>query len=65
MGNQGAVVSVRGGVVDVQFEGILPPVYRVLRTGAKREIVIEVLEQLNARRVRGIALTPRRGWRGG
>jgi len=52
MGNQGAVVSVRGGVVDIQFEGILPPVYRVLRTGAKREIVIEVLEQLNARRVR-------------
>jgi F-type H+-transporting ATPase subunit beta len=61
MGNQGAVVSVRGGVVDVQFEGILPPVYRVLRTGAKREIVIEVLEQLNARRVRGIALTPTQG----
>jgi F-type H+-transporting ATPase subunit beta len=61
MDNQGAVVSVRGGVVDVQFEGSLPPVYRVLRTGAKREIVIEVLEQLNARRVRGIALTPTQG----
>ena len=61
MDNQGAVVSVRGGVVDVQFDGILPPVHRVLRTGAKREIVIEVLEQLNARRVRGIALTPTQG----
>jgi len=61
MGNQGAVVSVRGGVVDVQFEGILPPVYRVLRTGIKKDIVIEVLEQLNARRVRGIALTPTQG----
>jgi F-type H+/Na+-transporting ATPase subunit beta len=61
MGNQGAVVSVRGGVVDVQFERILPPVYRVLRAGAKGKIVIEVLEQLNARRVRGIALTPTQG----
>jgi len=61
MGNQGAVVSVRGGVVDVQFERMLPPVYRVLRTGARKDIVIEVLEQLNARRVRGIALTPTQG----
>ena len=61
MVNQGAVVSVRGGVVDVQFERMLPPVYRVLRSGAKRQIVIEVLEQLNARRVRGIALTPTQG----
>jgi F-type H+-transporting ATPase subunit beta len=61
MVNQGAVVSVRGGVVDVQFERMLPPVYRVLRTGDKRQIVIEVLEQLNARRVRGIALTPTQG----
>jgi len=60
-GNRGSVVSVRGGVVDVQFDRILPPVYRVLRTGAKREIIIEVLEQLNARRVRGIALTPTQG----
>ncbi len=59
--NQGSVVSIRGGVVDVQFERTLPPVYRVLRTGAKRDIVIEVLEQLNARRVRGIALTPTQG----
>ena len=61
MVNQGAVVSVRGGVVDVQFERMLPPVYRVLRSGAKRQIVIEVLEQLDARRVRGIALTPTQG----
>ncbi|MGD1073401.1 MAG: F0F1 ATP synthase subunit beta, partial [Bryobacteraceae bacterium] len=61
MGNQGAVVSVRGGVVDVQFERTLPPVYTVLRAGAKGKIVIEVLEQLNARRVRGIALTPTQG----
>jgi F-type H+-transporting ATPase subunit beta len=62
MVNQGAVVSARGGVVDVQFERTLPPVYRVLRTGAKRQIVIEVLEQMDARRIRGIALTPTQGF---
>jgi F-type H+/Na+-transporting ATPase subunit beta len=61
MDNEGAVVSIRGGVVDVQFDRCLPPVYRVLRTGAKRDIVIEVLEQLSAHRVRGIALTPTQG----
>ena len=34
---------------------------RVLRAGAKNEIVIEVLAQLDARHVRGIALTPTQG----
>ena len=59
--NHGAVVSVRGGVVDVRFDQNLPPVYTVLRTGTKGEIVIEVLTQLDARRVRGVALTPTQG----
>jgi F-type H+-transporting ATPase subunit beta len=58
--NRGLVVSVRGGVVDARFD-ILPPIHRVLRAGVKREIVIEVMEQLDARRVRGIALTPTQG----
>ena len=61
MVNQGAVASVRSGVVDVQLERTLAPVYRLLRTGAKRQIVIEVTEQLDARRVRGIAPTPTQG----
>jgi F-type H+-transporting ATPase subunit beta len=59
--NQGSVVSIRGGVVDVHFDRSLPPIYRVLHAGAKGQIVIEVLQQLNARRVRGIALTPTDG----
>ncbi len=59
--NVGAVVSVRGGVVDVRFDHVLPPVYRVLRAGDGGKIVIEVLEQLDARSVRGIALTPTQG----
>jgi F-type H+-transporting ATPase subunit beta len=59
--NRGSVVSVRGGVVDVRFDHSLPPVYQVLRTGANGSIVIEVLEQLDAHRVRGVALTPTQG----
>jgi F-type H+-transporting ATPase subunit beta len=59
--NLGAVASVRGSVVDVRFDGLLPPIYSVLRAGAQNEIVIEVLTQRDARHVRGIALTPTQG----
>jgi len=54
-------VSVRGSVVDVRFDNQLPPIYTVLRTGDQQRIVIEVLAQLDAHRVRGIALTPTQG----
>jgi len=57
----GAIVSVRGSVVDVRFEHSLPPIYSVLHAGAKGEIVMEVLSQLDANRVRCIALTPTQG----
>ena len=59
--NSGVVVSVRGSVVDIRFDEHLPPIYSMLRAGAERQIVIEVLAQLDARRVRGIALTPTQG----
>src|ERR1035437_1719148 len=59
--NAGAVVSVRGSVVDIRFEGRLPPIYSVLHAGEDRQIIIEVLAQRDARHVRGIALTPTQG----
>ena len=59
--NQGTVVAVRGSVVDVRFDVQVPPIYSVLRTGQDRQIVIEVLSQLDALHVRGIALTPTQG----
>jgi F-type H+/Na+-transporting ATPase subunit beta len=59
--NVGMVVSVRGSVVDVLFEKHLPPVYTLLRTGKEKKISIEVLTQLDAHHVRGIALTPTEG----
>ena len=59
--NTGVIVSVRGSVVDVRFDEHLPPIYSLLRTGKDKEIAIEVLSQLDAHRVRGIALNPTQG----
>jgi F-type H+-transporting ATPase subunit beta len=59
--NQGSVVSVRGSVVDILFDKVLPPIYSLLHAGTEGQIAIEVLSQLDAHRVRGIALTPTQG----
>ncbi len=59
--NTGKIVSVRGGVIDVEFLKTLPPIYTILYTGDKNQIVIEVLAQIDERHVRGIALTPTQG----
>ena len=59
--NSGVIVSVRGSVVDVRFERSLPPIYSVLHAGAGGCVIIEVMAQLDAQRVRGIALTPTQG----
>jgi ATP synthase, F1 beta subunit len=59
--NLGTVISVRGSIVDVLFERHLPHVYTLLRAGKEGQIAIEVLTQLDAHRVRGIALTPTEG----
>ena len=59
--NVGTVVSVRGSVVDIRFNKHLPPIYTLLRAGIEGQIAIEVLSQLDAHRVRGIALTSTQG----
>jgi F-type H+-transporting ATPase subunit beta len=59
--NHGVVVSVRGSVVDMRFAGRLPSIYTLLHAGINNQIAIEVLSQLDAHRVRGIALTPTQG----
>ena len=61
LSNHGVVVAVRGSVVDIRFNALLPPIYSVLRAGHEGRIVIEVLEQRDAHHVRGIALTPTQG----
>ena len=58
--NVGTVLSVRGSVVDIQFNAHLPPIYSLLHAN-EGKIAIEVLSQLDAHRVRGISLTPTQG----
>jgi F-type H+-transporting ATPase subunit beta len=58
--NIGVVVSVRGSVVDIRFDAHLPPIYSLLHA-KEGKIAIEVLAQLDAHHVRGIALTPTQG----
>jgi F-type H+/Na+-transporting ATPase subunit beta len=57
----GSVIAVRGGIVDVRFPGQVPPIQSLLRTGKAGGVVIEILSQLDAHHVRGIALTPTQG----
>ena len=59
--NLGAVVAVRGSVVDVSFEKHIPNIYTILHAGDHDQIVIEVLEQHGSDTIRGIALTPTQG----
>ncbi len=58
--NAGIVTAVRGNIVDMKFEN-LPSIYALLRAGKDQQIAIEVLSQLSAHMVRGIALTPTQG----
>ena len=58
--NLGKVVSVRGSVVDIKFDGHLPPIYSLL-LAKDGDCVIEVLAQIDSHRVRGIALTATQG----
>lgn len=45
LSNFGQVVSVRGSVVDMQFNAHLPLINTVLRAGVEGRIIIEVLAQ--------------------
>src|SRR5664279_4754938 len=59
--NHGTITSVRGSVVDVRFDSLLPPIYSLLKAGVENQIIIEVLSQPDVHHVRGIALTPTQG----
>jgi F-type H+-transporting ATPase subunit beta len=59
--NIGMIVSVRGSVIDIRFDGALPPIHTLLRAGDGNRVAIEVLAQRDERHVRGIALTPTQG----
>lgn len=58
----GKVVSVRGSVIDVWFPQEIPPIYTMLRIQLRDSVIpLEVLQQIDAHRVRGIALHATQG----
>ncbi|MBZ5602304.1 MAG: F0F1 ATP synthase subunit beta [Acidobacteriia bacterium] len=59
--NAGVVEAVRGSVVDATFCDRIPSIFHVLTAGENGRVVIEVVSHLDARTVRGIALTSTRG----
>ena len=59
--SHGAVVRIRGSVIDARFPEQLPALYTRLNAGEGRSVVIEVVSHLDRQTVRGIALTPTQG----
>ncbi|MBU1055872.1 MAG: F0F1 ATP synthase subunit beta [Proteobacteria bacterium] len=59
--NEGIVVSVRGGIVDIFFNKDLPPLYTLLWAGEDKPIPIEAVTHIDANRIRGIALSSTSG----
>merc|ERR1712151_266810 len=57
MGSMGKVAQVIGAVVDVSFEGALPPILNALEvTGFEHRLVLEVAQHLGENMVRTIAM---------
>jgi F-type H+-transporting ATPase subunit beta len=57
VGNTGRILNVRGSVIDVAFPGELPQLNEALRVANGRsELILEVQQILEPRRVRAIAL---------
>src|SRR5579883_366010 len=59
--NAGVVEAVRGSVIDATFSERIPSILHVLTAGEDGRIVVEVVSHLDARTVRGVALTSTRG----
>ncbi len=47
--------------MDARFEDHIPSIFHLLRAGDEGSVIIEVISHLDARTIRGIALTPTRG----
>lgn len=67
--NQGKIIQIMGPVVDVEFEGSLPPIFNALEVipekPQKRKLILEVAQHLGSNRVRSIAFFPTRGLKRG
>ena len=67
-GSVGHVVQIIGPVVDVEFEGFLPPIYQALRIVSEGfevptpiDVIAEVQQHLGEGRVRAVSMLPTDG----
>ncbi len=60
-GNAGRVVTIRGSIVDVEFDEDLPGMYHLLRVQGESSTAIEAVMLLDDRTVRCVALQPTSG----
>src|SRR3989449_6375828 len=67
-GQQGRVVQIIGPVVDVEFDGYLPPIYQALRITSEGfdvpepiNVIAEVQQHLGEGRVRAVSMLPTDG----
>jgi len=64
--NTGTITQIIGAVIDVRFEGALPPIYSALRaTSGDHEIVFEVEQHIGQHEVRAIAMSSTDGLKRG
>ena len=66
--NTGRVVQVIGSVVDIEFEGSVPPIHNAIRLRDERglstekvDVILEVQQHLGENRVRTVAMRPTDG----
>ncbi len=60
--SQGEIAQVIGAVVDVRFEGALPPILQALEVADdKRKLVLEVAQHIGERMVRAVAMDTTEG----
>lgn len=56
---EGRITAIRGGVVDVAFDGTVPRIHDLLHAG---EVPLEVYALLDGGVVRAMAMAPSAGW---
>lgn len=59
--NQGIVEGIRGNIVDVRFDQMIPDMHMLIRAGDDGKVALEVISIIDPQRVRCIALSPTLG----
>ena len=57
----GTIVAIRGSVIDVHFDGQLPGINHMLRSGLKGEVIIEVADLTGPHSVKGLVFNAQHG----